>query len=446
MNRLLILLTLLGLAACGSALETPASAVSSTAATSSSKSRDCGWVARSDANLLNILYPDRYATYWVAVLPIPPGGEVLLDGQYPHARYASFNLYNPRLEPLDALADVEIVPNAGSTQPFALGALRNAAVRDYRVHVVAGVRPDQRAANTLYSFQTLGPVTQGSPLAIAIYRVYVEDQGQDVSGGVGLPKISFKLANGQVLSGTDACTLLEQVPTLPAADTLNNLDPPIETQPNTAAFAKLQWLKFFDLQGSQANRFNATPLGPVLSGALGQSTANSGGFASNVHNNYIYATASQSLGEVAAIRLRVPTTPKTHDNVAVMGDGQLRYWSLCSNEANTQRYIDCLYDEQVTRDASDTAIILVSRNADRPANARPECGVTWLNWGPFSNSLLIYRHMLPRADFAQAIQRIPGPAGAHEQETMGSYFPSGQHMGKLDFERLGCPVNPDTLG
>lgn len=38
--------------------------------------RDCFWAARSDANALNILYPDRYATYWVAALTIPPGGEV----------------------------------------------------------------------------------------------------------------------------------------------------------------------------------------------------------------------------------------------------------------------------------------------------------------------------------------------------------------------------------
>lgn len=453
MNRAPVLISLcIGLVACGSGTpsETAVSSRSAAGASTdaSTQPRDCGWVTRSDPNLLNILYPDSHATYWVAELPIPPGGEVWLDGRYPHSRYMSFNLYNPRLEPLDALADVEISPASGSQQPFALGAARYAEPRDYHVRVIAGLKPDtaaEREPNTLYSFQTLGEQKQASPLAIVIYRLYVEDQGYDITGGAGLPKISFKLPSGQILTGTEACSLLEKAPQLPAATALNNSNPPIETQPNTAAFKQLQWLKFFDLQGSQANRFNATPIGPPLAGALGQGAANSGGFASNVHNNYIYATGSQSLGEVVAIRALFPSAPHTQDGATVMGDGQLRYWSLCTNEANSQRYVDCVYDEQVTRTSGGQSIVLVSRPDERPANATSECGVTWLNWGPFTNTLLIYRHMLPRADFAHAIQRIPGPAGAHEQDSMGAYFPSGLHLSRLEFEQLGCPVNPDMI-
>ena len=104
-----------------------------------------------------------------------------------------------------------------------------------------------------------------------------------------------------------------------------------------------------------------------------------------------------------------------------------------------------LHDEQVRRVAGERAIVLVSRAADRPANAIAECGVNWLNWGPFSNSLIIYRHMLPRGDFAQAIQRIPGPAGDHEREVMGEYYPYGTHLSKAAFEALGCPVDPDAI-
>lgn len=128
-----------------------------------------------------------------------------------------------------------------------------------------------------------------------------------------------------------------------------------------------------------------------------------------------------------------------------MGDGELRYWSLCTNEANSQRWIDCIYDEQIVRNRDQQAIVLVSRSENRPTNARLECGVTWLNWGPFTNSLLIYRHMLPRSDFIHSIQRIPGPAGAHEQAVMGAYFPHGEHLSRLEFEKLGCPVNPDMI-
>ncbi len=37
---------------------------------------------------------------------------------------------------------------------------------------------------------------------------------------------------------------------------------------------------------------------------------------------------------------------------------------------------------------------MVSAADQHPANARPECGVTWLAWGPQAQGLLIYRHML----------------------------------------------------
>ena len=147
--------------------------------------RDCFWAACSDPNAANTLYPDSYATYWVASINIPAGGQVILKGRYPHARYLSFNLYNPRLEPLDALADVEIAPNASSAQPYAVNARRDATPRDYTVSIVAGVRPDDaalRAPNTLYSFQAVGAQRQPSNQAVILYRIYVEDQGR---GGPG---------------------------------------------------------------------------------------------------------------------------------------------------------------------------------------------------------------------------------------------------------------------
>lgn len=335
----------------------------------------------------------------------------------------SFNLYNPRLEPLDALADVEIIPDTGSRQPFANGALRQGEPREYSVRIISGTRPEDpatREANTLYSFQALGGLAVPSPAAIVIYRIYVEDEGQDISGGVGLPSVVLRLANGTELRGTDACSAMERLPSINTTDSLNTLDPPVDVVPGTASFEYLQWLKFFDLLSAQAGRFNATPAGQTFRTLLGNSTENAGGFASNVHNNYVYSTLSQSLGNVVAIHGQAPATPRTKAGEDVMQDGDMRYFSFCTNDANSQRYFDCVYDEQVVRDAQDRYILLISRPSDRPANARPECGVTWLHWGPLSQSLLIYRHMLPKDEgfFPQAIQYIPGPPGHNEESTM----------------------------
>jgi hypothetical protein len=92
----------------------------------------------------------------------------------------------------------------------------------------------------------------------------------------------------------------------------------------------------------------------------------------------------------------------------------------------------------VTVDPSGAYTVVVSDADQRPANARPECGVTWLPWGPQTQGLLIYRHMLADPTFANAIQRIPAPG--LEEDVMGSYYPSGEYLpDKAAFEARGCP-------
>ena len=58
-----------------------------------------------------------------------------------------------------------------------------------------------------------------------------------------------------------------------------------------------------------------------------------------------------------------------------MGDGELRYWSWCSNQgfANT-RVNQCVYDEHIPVGPDGFYTLVVSREEDRPRNARPECG------------------------------------------------------------------------
>jgi hypothetical protein len=179
----------------------------------------------------------------------------------------------------------------------------------------------------------------------------------------------------------------------------------------------------------------------------GSPTSGGGGFLSNQDNRYIYASISQQLGNVVALHATLPATPSTAGGTATMGGGDMRYWSLCSNDGNTLAVFDCLYDEQVARDAQDRGVILVSKAADRPANATAMCGVSWLNWGRSDTGVLIWRNMLPRPEdqFPYAVQYVPGPPGQHEAEVMARYYPYGTHMQKATFEALGCPVSADAL-
>lgn len=409
--------------------------------------RDCLWTVPFNVGI-NTMFPDTAATYWLAPLVIPPGGRIRFEGQYPHSRYISFNIYNELLQPLDGANDTEIRPIAGSTNPYDTGADRNATTRSYTEYMVAAVAPadeSQRTPNTLYSSQAAGGTSVPSNLAIVLFRNYVPDAGH--SAAESLPRIVFELADGTTISGPGACSVVDKV-VFSIPNVLGQLpDIPTNALINTSAFKYPLWLKFFDLQSSEVSRFYNTPLGPAVYEIVGSPTTGSGGFFSNRDNRYISAAISQKLGSVVALHPKMPRTPPTVNGNAVMGDGDMRYWSLCVNNGDTLAVIDCLYDEQVVRDAQDRAVIVVSRSADRPANATPACGVTWLDWGVPENGLLIMRNQLvkPESNFPYAIQYVPGPPGAHEAEVMQDYYPYGEHLNKADFEALGCPVSPDAL-
>jgi len=134
-------------------------------------------LTKLDPGTTNTLYPDDSARYYTGAYAAVPGTEIRLVGGFPHARYMSFNVYDPALRPVDALADAELAPDPGSTNPFITGANRNATKRSYSARIVFTTPPAQRAPNTLYA----------SGAGVFTYRIYVPDKGQDEFGGVGLP-------------------------------------------------------------------------------------------------------------------------------------------------------------------------------------------------------------------------------------------------------------------
>jgi hypothetical protein len=448
-------------------------------------SRDCFWVVQNDPSVINVLYPDAFATYWVASFDIPVGGKVLLKGEFPHARYSSLHIYNPILQPLDAIADSELVPDVGSVNVSQAGADRTATNRSWTTQIIAAVPPENlndREDNTLYSFQGRNGNNVPSQRANVFYRVYIEDNGRDVSGDVGLPTVVLVDATGNETTGTDACSVAT---TLPAPSTLNDIrqgDDSISTVPSSTAFQtfNISWLRFFNFQGSQANRFSATPAGEPLIASPLNSPSSAGGFASNVHNAYLYAQLSHKLEDnnpltrlVGAFEMQVPTTPKTRNGNTNMDSAEVRYWSVITNENNQQAYVDGVYDEDSVAPllkttsgaikpdlaAANRRIFLVSRpGEERPNNAIEACGVNWLSWGFASDSIVILRNMLADSSFPQAIQQIPPLPGQceepimnpnysaiidaqkSEQNVQGSFFPYGTHMTKIEFEALGCPI------
>src|SRR3954451_9303001 len=152
-------------------------------------------LTKTDPATVNVAYPDEAAIYWSGHYAAVPGTRIRITGKYPHARYMSFNVYDNAQRPLDALADVEISPDAGAYNPFEVGRARHGDPRTYTAFIDFGPIPERRAPNTMYTGtgQNGAPNFQGS----FILRVYIPDKGRDETGGVGLPTVTLEQSDGR---------------------------------------------------------------------------------------------------------------------------------------------------------------------------------------------------------------------------------------------------------
>jgi hypothetical protein len=169
-----------------------------------------------------------------------------------------------------------------------------------------------------------------------------------------------------------------------------------------------------------------------------------GGFYSNRDSAYVFTHLSRHFGPLFVVEAKLPRFPRTSRTPKRMPGGDLRFWSLCTGESRvTLRTPDCLSDRQVLRRSGRNYTVVVSKAADRPANATRECGVAWLDWGERGDGVgdpdyaaLIMRNMLVSPEFEQAIQRVPRPT--EEEAVMGPYFPRSEYTTREEFEARGC--------
>ena len=408
----------------------------------------CFWVGTVSPQTFNILIPDSGVVYWIAQFKLPAGSELSLRGQYPHARHISFNTYDASGVPVDRINDLLIAPASGSMNPFLPNAQRDAAQRDYSVRLIEGAPAvqgiaavdAQRAPNTVHAAAAGG-------LHQLWYRVYVPDRGRDVRGGVPLPQPVLRLADGRTLEGAELCKEIAVTEgavrdvRLPEPALKKLFELPSSTTPVHPAQTPPRWNAFFNSPLSLSNILIGTPYEAVR--ARMDSTRR-GGFYSTIDNTYMSAYIDSRLGDTLVLRARAPSTPRTLSGETTMQPAQLRYWSLCKYRSLADTAVDaCLYDEQVALDTLGHYTILISSAANRPANARAECGVTWLDWGQggFENpqgGYLAFRHMMPSAKFKQSLFATQKPGD--EQATLGEYYPASSYHSKAQFEALGCPA------
>jgi hypothetical protein len=418
------------------------------AASQKSGLSDCFWVGVSTPADPLVVYPDTGASYWITQFNLPKGATLELSGAYPHARHFSFNAYDDQSQPVDRLNDFMIAPAAGATNPFVIGARRDAPERDYKIRIVEaevkagmpiGDIDKDRPANTLF-------VPADKRPASIWMRIYVPDHGLAVNAGAPLPKPVMRLADGSTVEGPALCRQIVvkegavQWATLRRSANLALMNLASKTSPYHPAQPVPKWFPFFNPTYVLAPNVFGTDLEWITSLL---STTQKGGFYTTLDNRYIATMIDRRFGDVLVIKGKAPTTPNTLSGAAVMQPGQLRYWSFCKYRSLHDPEVDgCLYDQQVPVDAAGNFTIVMSTPENRPTNATPANGVAWMDWGSAGDGMgnpaggmLIYRQMMPAADFKNSIFEIHSLG--EMDAAMAAYFPVASYMSRVEFEQKG---------
>ena len=398
--------------------------------------RDCFWARgpHSADPYINLAYPDANVFYWAAAFTIPQGTRFSIEGHYPHSRYMSFISYDERGRPIESLADYLI--ESDSHNPFISENPRDNGNREYKIDILNTHPTSDRQVGEILNMDSnnvLHAPAYGAGQQVILYRIYLPDEGKAPGGGVNLPSPVLTLEDGTELRGSDACETLQTDQQV--AITIDALGIPTQqyreliSQPNKPdtwpAHNPPEWFIQLDRQSL---------IGMYTGDIDPDAPRSEGGFYPNLDNHYIRTIVNRKHGKVLLIRGMAPTTPKTYHGETPMGAGELRYWSVCSNQSfvNT-RVNDCVFDEEIPVSVDGLYTIAISRPEDRPRNAIKECGIAWLPMardgdGMFDPDVTIVqiRHMLSAPDFDYSIQRVHKQSDL--ESTMGPYMPRSRYL------------------
>jgi hypothetical protein len=246
------------------------------------------------------------------------------------------------------------------------------------------------------------------PTAMLIYRIYVPTDPTSPSGSVSYPSVRVQSGHATV--------------TEPPCATVT----PRGGSAIYAAFANSDYPSFLPSQNvSGASRI------PTWFRAFGSQLGNK-------QNAYLWTTISRQYGSVVVIHARAPSFPNNRKGQPVYGDHQLRYWSVCTYDAQGQEGYGCAADYSAAVRHGDVTYV-VSDPGSRPSNATARDGVTWLPWGGDQYSgQIMERNMLPSPAFAHAIQRVtPTGRTSNPRRVLGQYYPRAVYCTTARFERGG---------
>jgi hypothetical protein len=458
--------------------------------------------------------PDPKITYlFLGTALAPFGSKMIVEGQFPHCRFFSLQV-SPPLNGVEyyaqrqygtaeiSVADADIEPLPGHTNPFKMGANRNATLRSYRMEFdlttgnpttlndTGHIYPyrknvNNRKAGMMVYQGPLGhktitgaalPVPGDWDLGCLWVRIYEPDNTVNALGGVPMPKVYFQLPNGKkYFIGSDFSALQRRGDTT----TPNRVT---ETQPNVNFGASYGWGKSWGITRSMLNgvclynnwrdstaRVREIDLGWTGRGEFQPAPGNIEPHATtNNYISYVGRPVAIPSGMVAVLTGKLPAFPSTKNGEAIMTGGDVRYWSIIGIDQDPLSPLpattaNAITDDEVKIDANRNYVIAYSRAIDKPTNATAANGVSWVNWGTQSElgllmrwlciapewrfSLAPHEHNLDfsHSDYSGILYDSTLLGVNWRNGFMKCYLPRIHYMSKADFEALGNNLDAEKI-
>lgn len=458
--------------------------------------------------------PDPKITYlFLGTAFAPFGSKLVIEGEFPHCRFFSLQI-SPPLNGKEyyaqrqfgtaevSIADIDIDPLPGHTNPFRVGANRNATNRSYRMEfdLTTGDPTSLNGVGHMYPYRDnvnnrkgammvyQGPLGHktvvGTPLAnggdwdlgCLWLRIYEPDNNVNALGGVPMPKIYFELPNGsRYFIGSDFTALQRRADTTIA----NRV---VVSQPNPNFGPEYGWGKSWGITRSllngicssnnwynQRDSVRKLELGWTGRGEYQPAPGNIEPHATtNNYASYLGRTIAVPPGMVAVLTGKLPTFPSTKNGEAIMTPGDVRYWSIIGVDQDifsplpaTTAHAIC--DDEVTIDVNRNYVIAYSRIVDKPNNASTANGVSWVDWGTQSElgvlmrwvcvapdwrfSLAPHEHNLDylHSDWSSPLYDSTLIGVNWRNGFMKCYLPRVHYMTKAQFEALGNNLDAEKI-
>ncbi len=335
--------------------------------------------------------------------PVPEGGRVEFSGEFPYARYFAFHPSDFDTNNLETLVDVDLDPDEGSANPFR-GPVPEGMGRRFTAHLVFSAKPEDPAPNTSYVGEK---VNGGNNQAVfVIYRTTGSELGAMPPNNTGVPVPAITIYDAD-----DNVTLhFDEADPYPSGST-----PPVETTkfaplpiPDSRA---INWPEGFGVKSNWGLPYDILASADIL---------------------YVVTPYTDRLGDVFVCRGKAFQTPATPREPVYAPGKDIRGYTVTTYNFWAGICNDAVIDHEIVVDEDGFYTLVVSTADARPANASPENGVTWLDWGPYLDGQLTWRFLLRREPMLVALH--DAIVSGEPTPEIAPYVPVARHVSKAAFE------------